>query len=63
MLREGIEMTDWNHSGLPKAHPYQLIDFLQHIEYEKGEDITVADLLNAFAQVLYDEVNAKLEEE
>ena len=56
-------MTDWNHSGLPKAHPYQLIDFLQHIEYEKGEDITVADLLNAFAQVLYDEVNAKLEEE
>lgn len=47
-------MDDWNHSGMPKAHPYQLIDFLRYIESEKGQDVTVFDLLNAFAQILYE---------
>jgi hypothetical protein len=46
--------------GMPKAHPYQLIEFLQFVASEKGEDITVAQLLNAFAHAIYEQ---NLEEE
>ena len=53
-------MEDWNYSGMPKAHPYQLIDFLQYVASEKGEDITVVRLLDAFAQIIYEQ---NLEEE
>lgn len=49
-------MEDWNISGLPKAHPYQLIDFLQHVESERGDSVTVAELLDAFAQALYEQM-------
>jgi hypothetical protein len=58
----GIEMEDWNFDDyeMPKAHPYQLIEFLQFVVSEKGEDITVAQILNAFAMLIYEQ---NLEEE